>query len=124
MSEEFIIDKFDNGSIQVSENVIATIAYTSCEKIDGVVNFQRGIKQGALDMLGYKNQARGVKVSVSEHSTVVDIYVRIEYGRNLVEISKTIQETVRESIDNMLDIEDIMINVHVIGIEMMDGKIN
>lgn len=119
MSDEFIINEFENGNVKVSENVIAAIAYTACLNIEGVVDFQTGLKEGALQAIGYKNQSKGIKVSMGDNSTVVDIYVSIEYGRNLVEVAKAIQEEVKDKIINMLDIDFIEVNVHIVGIQVV-----
>lgn len=119
MSDEFIINEFENGNVKVSEGVIAAIAYTACANVEGVVDFQTGLKEGALQAIGYKNQSKGIKVSMGENSTVVDIYVSIEYGKNLVEVAKNIQEEVKDKIINMLAIDFIEVNVHIVGIQVV-----
>ena len=52
-----------------------------------------------------KNLSRGVKVTVLEGVVTVDLNLNIEYGKNILETSKKVQEKVKSSIENMTGLE-------------------
>ena len=49
--------------------------------------------------LGMKNLSRGVKVDVLEDVVCVDLALNIEYGYNILETSKKVQERVKTAIE-------------------------
>ena len=48
-----------------------------------------------VSKLGMKNLSRGVKVTVLEGVVTVDLNLNIEYGKNILETSKKVQEKVK-----------------------------
>lgn len=124
MSEKYLVDAINDGegNIKIADDVLATIAAVAAETVEGVVELQSTLKESVTDMLGVKNLARGVKVNVGEAEAVIDLFVTIEYGKNLVDVSKEIQEKVKEAIETMTSLEVIEVNVHVSGIAIMDKE--
>lgn len=124
MSEKYLVDAVTEGegNIKISDDVIATIAAVATENVDGVVELQSTLKASVTDMLGVKNLAKGVKVNVGEEETVIDLFITVEYGKNLVEISKVVQEKVKEAIETMTSLNVVEVNVHVSGIAMVDKE--
>lgn len=120
MSEKYLVDTASSGDVKISEDVLATISVLAAESVEGVVKLQTSLKASVTDILGVKNIARGVKVSVGEHEAIVDLHITVEYGRNIVDIAKVVQDKVKEAIENMTGLEVVEINVHVSGIAMPD----
>lgn len=83
---------------------------------------QASLKSSVTDILGVKNVGRGVKVSVGEQEAVIDTYITVEYGRNIVGIAKVVQEKVKEAVENMTGLEVVEINVHVSGIAVSEKE--
>lgn len=124
MSEKYLLDTTNDGegNIKIDDDVIATIAAVAAEQVEGVVELQSTLKASVTDMLGVKNLSKGVKVNVGEQETIIDIYVTVEYGKNIVEISKVVQEKVKEAIETMTSLEVVEVNVHVSGIAIVDKE--
>lgn len=122
MSEKYLVDTASGGDVKISEDVLATIAILAAESVDGVVKMQTSLKSSVTDILGVKNVARGVKVSVGEQEAVIDMYITVEYGKNIIEIAKSVQEKVKETIENMTGLELIEINVHISGISVPENE--
>lgn len=115
--DNYLIDKsITEGKIKISDDVIATIATVAAENIEGVVKVSTNFKSQMSDILNTKNINRGVKVNIGERQTVVDIYITIEYGVKVLELSEKVQKTVKEAIENMTDFDVVEINVHINGI--------
>lgn len=124
MSEKYLVDAITEGegNIKIADDVIGTIAAVAAESVDGVVELQSTLKASVTDMLGVKNLAKGVKVNVGEEEAVIDLFITVEYGKNIVEISKIVQEKVKEAIETMTSLNVIEVNVHVSGIAMIDKE--
>lgn len=124
MSEKYLVDAITEGegNIKIADDVIGTIAAVAAESVDGVVELQSTLKASVTDMLGVKNLAKGVKVNVGEEEAVIDLFITVEYGKNIVEISKVVQEKVKEAIETMTSLNVIEVNVHVSGIAMIDKE--
>lgn len=116
MTEKYLVDTASAGDVKISEDVLATISILAAESVEGVVKLQTSLKSSVTDILGVKNASRGVKVSVGEKEAVVDLFITVEYGRNIVEVATLVQEKVKEAIENMTGLEVVEINVHVSGI--------
>lgn len=124
MSEKYLVDAITEGegNVKIADDVIATIAAVAAESIDGVVELQSTLKASVTDMLGVKNLAKGVKVSAGENEAIIDLFLTVEYGKNIVSVSKEVQEKVKEAIETMTSLNVIEVNIHVSGIAMVDKE--
>lgn len=118
----YLVNTDISGDVKISEDVIATISVLAAESVDGVAKMQASLKSSVTDILGVKNVGRGVKVSVGEQEAVIDTYITVEYGRNIVGIAKVVQEKVKEAVENMTGLEVVEINVHVSGIAVSEKE--
>ena len=75
-----------------------------------------------VSKLGMKNLSRGVKVTVLEGVVTVDLNLNIEYGKNILETSKKVQEKVKSSIENMTGLEVADVNIHIASVDMEKRK--
>ena len=77
VEEEFIEIEAEAGSngINISEEVVATIASIAASEVNGVASMNGGFVGGLSEMLGKKT--KGVKVQVGEKDTVIDNTERI-----------------------------------------------
>ena len=122
MNDKYIIDSESEGNVKIADDVIAKIAAVTAQKVEGVIETSLSFKSGVVDMFGGKNQTKGVKVSVGESEAIIDMYVTIAYGKNIINICKNIQNKVKEAIENMTDLNVIEVNVHVNGIAIVDEE--
>lgn len=106
----------DLGTIKIANEVVAIIAGLAATEVEGVAGMSGGIAGGIADMLGRKNLSKGVKVEVGEKETAVDLFVIVDYGSTIPEVSWKIQEGVREAIEGMTGLDAVEINVHVQGV--------
>ncbi|WP_039856560.1 Asp23/Gls24 family envelope stress response protein [Peptoniphilus sp. oral taxon 386] len=122
MSEKYLVDAMSDGNVKIADDVIATIAAVATEGVEGVVEMQSTLKASVTDMLGVKNLARGVKVSVGEQEAVIDMFITVLYGKNIVEICKNVQEKVKEAVENMTGLDVVEVNIHVSGIALTEKE--
>ena len=80
------------GEVQIADEVVAIIAGLAATEVDGVASMAGNITNELVSKLGMKNLSKGVKVTVLEGVVTVDLNLNIEYGKNILETSKKVQE--------------------------------
>ncbi|MBP7791484.1 MAG: Asp23/Gls24 family envelope stress response protein [Candidatus Goldbacteria bacterium] len=109
-------EKNETGNIQISDNAIANIAAIAAKSINGVVDLDGGAVSGIADMLGVKNETKGIKVELRGENVAVDINLIVAFGNDISNIASLVQEKVKESIENMtgLNVEKVNVNINSI----------
>ena len=116
-SKQHITQVQDNGTVLISEDVIAAIVAHAAGDVEGVVGLN--VKPGAdiADLIGKKNWGRGLKITILENNSVsIDCNVTVSYGQSVVIVAKSVQEAITNALESMAGIEIASVNVNVCGI--------
>ncbi len=116
-NKQYITQIRDNGSVMISEDVIAAIVTHAINDVDGVVTLT--VKPGAdiADLIGKKNWGKGVKVVIDADDALhIDCNVTVGYGQNVVTIANQVQDAITNAVENMTGVEIKTVNVNVCGI--------
>ena len=108
----------DQGSVSISEDVIASIAAIAASEIPGVGSLSSGIGTNVAEFLGKKNLAKGVKVEFHGDLVEVEISFLAEFGYNIREVSKQVQNAVKSSIESMTGMRTTMVNINIGGLSL------
>lgn len=111
-----VIDEL--GSIKISEEVVAIVAGLAATEVPGVAGMSGGIAGGIAEMLGRKNLSKGVKVEVGEKEAAIDLYIIVEFGCRIPDVSWEIQEKVKKSVETMTGLEVVEVNIHIQGVNI------
>lgn len=111
-----IYEDKDGNTVQISENVIASIAAMSMKDIKGVCAVGSGMKNGIMEKLGWEDLAKGVSVDVLEDGVIVDVVIIVNLDKKIMEVSKEIQDKIQTTIKDMTDMDVIAVNVRVAGV--------
>lgn len=106
------------GTIKIADEVVCIIAGIAATEVKGVAGMSSGIAGGISEMLGRKNFAKGVKVEINEKEALVDLFVIIEYGAKIPEVSWEIQKKVKDAIETMTGLKVVKVNIHIQGVHM------
>lgn len=106
------------GNVKISEEVVAIIAGVAAMDVPGVAGMSGGIAGGIAEILGRKNLSKGVKVEVGEKEAAIDLYIIVEYGCRIPDVSWDIQEKVKTAVETMTGLDVIEINIHVQGVNI------
>lgn len=104
------------GVVRIANEVVAVIAGLAAVEVEGVAGMSGGIAGGIAELLGRKNLAKGVKVEVGEAQAAVDLFVVVDFGVRIPDVSWHIQENVKRAIETMTGLEVVEVNVHVQGV--------
>ncbi|SHH08834.1 Asp23/Gls24 family envelope stress response protein [Tepidibacter thalassicus] len=113
----------DYGQIKISEDVIAVISGIAASEIEGVAAMSGSITGNITEILGKKNLSKGVKVVVNEEDVFIDLFLLIEYGVVIPDVSWKIQENVKNTVETMTGLKVAEVNVHIQGISFKKEKI-
>ncbi len=109
-------EKNETGNIQISDNAIANIAAIAAKSVDGVMDLDGGAVSGIADMLGVKNESKGIKVDLKGENVSLDVNLIVAFGKDIGTVASLVQEKVKEAIENMtgLNVEKINVNINSI----------
>lgn len=112
--DENIKNDVEMGIVKISDEVVEVIAGLAASEIDGIEGMSATLVGGITQMLsGKKNVSKGVKVSVGEESSTIDLYVVIRYGIKIHEVAKEVQENVKKSVESMTGLNVSAVNVYI-----------
>ena len=116
MSDKYVsIDK-DNGSINISEDVIASLVLNAINDVEGVAGLANTAGTELAELIGLKTVQKGIKVQFADGKILVDAIITVYYGENIVNIAQTVQDHVRSIIVSTTGIDNTEVNIHVSGI--------
>lgn len=114
--------KTDFGMVQISSDVVSTIAGLAATEVEGIADMSGGITSGVVQLLGRKDLSKGVKVTVGEKDATIDIFVVVKYGVRIPEIALDIQKKVKEAVENMTGLKVNAVNIHVQGVKIPEEE--
>ena len=119
-----VVAKLDKNPlfVRIADEVVAIIAGLAATDVDGVASMAGNITNELVSKLGKKNLSKGVRVTILEGVVTVDLSLNIEYGRNILETSKKVQEKVKSAIENMTGLEVADVNIHIASVDMENEK--
>ena len=100
-NKEYIVNSEENGNVSISEDVIAIVAAAAVVDVEGAAGLSTTIGKDIADLFGKKNVSKGIKIQIDEDATVIDAYVMIAYGYNVMEVSKKIQDAIKSAVESM-----------------------
>jgi len=118
MDENVQGNSIEIGNIKISEEVVAIIAGVAAMDVPGVAGMSGGIAGGIAEILGRKNLSKGVKVEVGEKEAAIDLYIIVEYGCRIPDVSWDIQEKVKKAVETMTGLNVVEVNIHVQGVNI------
>ena len=108
-----------SGCVNIANDVLADLAgYAALESYGIVGMASPSLRDGVAQMLPAAKLRRGVKVASTEEGIVADLFVIIEFGTNLAEVSHNLANRVRYVLENMADVRVANVDVHVQGIKV------
>ena len=118
-NKEYFTQEMENGSIQISEDVVASVTGMAVLEVEGVCGLSSSIGTDIAEMLGMKTLSKGVRLSTTETGALrVDCDVVSKFGQNIFELAKNVQENVKSSVESVTGLRVAEVNVTVCGIAM------
>ena len=118
-SKEYIVHEDDKGSINISVDVLATIAAAAALEIEGVAGLSSNIGTEIAELLGAKkNPGKGVKITSEGEEIIADVYVMVRLGFSVNEVAAKVQDAVKAAIESMAGFAVCTVNVNICGVAL------
>ena len=128
-SKEYMTLPEENGSINISEEVIAAIAVGAVRDVEGVSGMVTAVTHNATaylplvtDLVHNKKNAqkgaKGVKIDMTGAALVLDIYLTVEYGHPIPTVAENAQKAVIGAVEAMTGCSVEAVNIHVGGVTL------
>lgn len=99
------------GRIELSEEIVATIAGHAAREVDGIHAL------GRSKMLSFGDDpTRGVAAEVGAREAALDMQVVIEHESDIREVARELRQSVAEAVNRMTGRKVVEVNLEVIGI--------
>jgi len=109
------------GKIEISEEVIATIAGAAAVECYGLVGMaSRKSSDMVSELLGRENLSKGVVVSIEGDEVIIDLYIIVGYGVKISEVAANVMERVRYTTESLTGLKVAQVNVNVQGVRILD----
>jgi uncharacterized alkaline shock family protein YloU len=107
------------GDINIANDVLADMAGYAALECYGIVGMASpSISNGVAQLLSRDKLRKGVVIASDGEGVTADLYVVIEHGTNLSEVSHNLSERVEYVLTNMADVKVVAVNVHVQDIKV------
>lgn len=118
-NKEYYTQEMENGSIQISEDVVASVTGMAVLEVEGVCGLSSSIGTDIAEMLGMKTLSKGVRLSTTETGALrIDCDVVSKFGQNIFKLAKNVQENVKSSVESVTGLRVAEVNVTVCGIAL------
>lgn len=109
------------GSIDISSDVIATIACGAAVECYGIIGMasKHQVRDGIADILGRDNYSKGVIVTNNNGTLDVDMYIIVAYGTKISEIASNVQSTVKYTLEQTLNLTVNSVNIYIQGVRVI-----
>ena len=116
-NKQYITQMQSNGSVMISEDVIATIIEHAIHEVEGVVGLSTKPGADIAELIGRKNWGKGMKITIAENNELrVDCNVIVVYGQSVVTVAKAVQDAICSALESMTGVKVAGVNVNICGI--------
>ena len=117
-SSHKLYEKDQIGEVQIADEVVAIIAGLAATDVDGVDSLAGNMSNELVGKLGMKNLSKGVKVDVTEDHVSVNMSLNLKYGYSIPKVCETVQEKVKNAIENMTGLTVLEVNIKIAGVNV------
>jgi len=103
------------GSVRIQNEVVGIIAGIAASEVSGVVGLGGGFT--ISEVFGRKSFSKGIKVEIANGEAAIDLYIIVEYGRNIPDVSYQVQQNVKRAVENMTGLSVVEVNVNIEGVQ-------
>jgi len=114
--KEYISREEELGNVNISEEVLATIAGAAAMEVEGVGGLGFGLGSDVAAVNNRKLLSKGVRLSVEEDNVSVDVSVLVKYGYVVMDVAKAVQDAVISAVENTSGFHVLSVNVTVAGV--------
>ena len=106
----------ENGSINISEDVIAAIVAAAATETKGVYSLYYSASKEAAQKISRKEISKSVKLEIDENNIGVNVYILLMKGHSANEVGVDVQKSVITAVEDAAGVKVREVNVHICGV--------
>jgi uncharacterized alkaline shock family protein YloU len=107
------------GAVHIANDVLADLAGYAALEGYGVVGMAApSIADGVSRILPRQKLRKGVRICGTDEGVEVDLYVVVEHGINIAEVSHNLAERVKYVLTHTADVSVVRVDVHVMDVKV------
>ncbi len=108
-----------NGSIRISDEVIADIAIKAAQDVEGVASVHQRLLNNAKNLMSSRvTFVKGVTLAPSEDGLELTVQISVLFGTKVQEVCSVVQREVADAVADMTGIKVRGVNVAVVGVAL------
>lgn len=117
------MDEMNNGTIRISDEVIADIAIRTALDVEGVAAVRQGLLETAKNLVSSRvTMVKGVSLVPVEEGLDLTIQISVLFGHKIQEVCAAVQQEIAAAVVDMTGITVHAVNVAVVGIAVPKAK--
>lgn len=110
------------GNINISEDVISTIAGSAAVECFGIIGMATvSLKDGFVKLLRRESLQKGIEVKINEANELsLKLHIVVAYGVNIYTVSNNLIENVKYQVEEHTGLKVSSVDVYVEGVRRID----
>ena len=115
-NKDYLVQEQENGSILISEEVIASIASLAVREVEGVYGLSMTQTLDLSNILGKKNLRKGIRVAITEEGVTISCNLIVKIGSAVMTVAQSVQTAIADEVAAMTGVRPLRVNVNVCGV--------
>ena len=114
--KDYLMQTLENGSIQISEEVVASISALAVREVEGVYGLSTSKSLDTAKILSRRNLRRGIRVVLTDTKMSIGCNLVVKMGAAVMEVAKNVQQAISDEVFTMTGVRPTRVNVNVCGV--------
>lgn len=118
-SDNILQNSITGDTVEIDDSVIIDVTTKTLSTIPGVHSLSPRlydeIVDGITQAFGQKNLP-GINVKHRKGFIEINVYIRVLYGLNIIDLAKKLQLEIRQTLKHVLDLDNVKVDVHIEGV--------
>ena len=110
------------GTVQIADDVVEMIAALAAAEVEGVKAMAGTLSNEMMSKVSTRKLTRGVKVTIDEHEVTIKIAITLEFGFNIPETCRQVQEKVKNAVETMTGLSVSGVNIKIVSVNMPKSR--
>ena len=116
-NKDYLVQAQENGTVLISEEVVASIAALAVREIEGVYGLSATANFDISNIIGKKNLRKGIRVVFGEKNEMeISCNLIVNLGATVMETAQKVQEAIVSEVESMTGMKPARVNVNVCGV--------
>ena len=101
------------GTVKLDADLVTVIAALAATEVDGVSSMAGKLTHEFIQRMSGRSLSQGVKTQIDGNEVSFDLSVNVDFGRSITEVSKEIQERVKNTVETMtgLTVREVAVRI-------------